>query len=81
MNYLIKTGDFSPVRNCLRPSKNSRQLIFNKKLCFFNNDNVLRFMKMVKIYLNLSIFTVFLKNRNLISKIRTSKVTDYAALN
>ena len=26
-------------------------------------------------------FTVFLKNRNFISKIRISKVTDYAALN
>ena len=37
-------------------------------------------MKMVNFYLNLSIFTVFLKKRNLISKIRTSKVTDYAAL-
>ena len=31
-------------------------------------------------YLNLSIFTVFLKNRKFISKIRISKVTDYAAL-
>ena len=30
--------------------------------------------------LNLSIFTVFLKNKNFISKIRLSKVTDYAAL-
>ena len=30
--------------------------------------------------MNLSIFTVFLKNRNLISKIKRSKVTDYAAL-
>ena len=27
MNYLIKTGDFSLVRNYLRPSNNSRQLI------------------------------------------------------
>ena len=26
-------------------------------------------------------FTVFLKNRNFISKIKRSKVTDYAALN
>ena len=34
-------------------------------------------MKVVK---HLSIFTVFLKNRNFISKIRISKVTDYAAL-
>ena len=31
-------------------------------------------------YLNWSIFTVFVKNRNFISKIRRSKVTDYAAL-
>ena len=37
-------------------------------------------MKMIKCYLNLNIFTVFLKNRNFISKIRISKVTDYAAL-
>ena len=29
MNYLIKTGDFSLVRNYLRPSTYSRQLIFN----------------------------------------------------
>ena len=35
---------------------------------------------MVKVYLNLSIFTVFLKNRKFISKIGISKVTDYAAL-
>ena len=35
---------------------------------------------MVKVYLNLGIFTVFLKNRNFISKIKRSKVTDYAAL-
>ena len=35
---------------------------------------------MVKCYLNFSFFTVFLKNRNFISKVRISKVTDYAAL-
>ena len=29
MNYLIKTGDFSLVRNYLCLSNNSRQLIFN----------------------------------------------------
>ena len=29
VNFLIKTGDFSLVRNYLRPSNNSRQLIFN----------------------------------------------------
>ena len=32
-------------------------------------------------YLNFSIFTVFLKNRKIISKMKRSKVTDYAALN
>ena len=31
-------------------------------------------------YLNFSSFTVFLKNRNISSKIKRSKVTDYAAL-
>ena len=30
--------------------------------------------------MNSSIFTVFLKNKNIIFKIRRSKVTDYAAL-
>ena len=35
---------------------------------------------MVKVYLNFSILTVFLKNKNIIFKIRRSKVTDYAAL-
>ena len=37
-------------------------------------------VKYLPIYLNLSIFTVFLKNKNIIFKIRRSKVTDYAAL-
>ena len=31
-------------------------------------------------YLNFSFFTVFLKNINISSKIKRSKVTDYAAL-
>ena len=31
--------------------------------------------------MNFSIFTVFLKNRNIIFKMEISKVTDYAALN
>ena len=35
---------------------------------------------MENVYLNLSIITVFLKNKNIIFKIRRSKVTDYAAL-
>ena len=29
VKYLIKTDDFSLVRNYLRPSNNSRQFIFN----------------------------------------------------
>ena len=37
-------------------------------------------MKMETVYLNLSTFTVFLKNKNIIFKNRRSKVTDYAAL-
>ena len=37
-------------------------------------------MKMVKCLPKLEYFTVFLKNRNFIFKIRISKVTDYAAL-
>ena len=35
---------------------------------------------MVNLYVNLSIFTLFLKNRIFTSKIKRSKVTDYAAL-
>ena len=35
---------------------------------------------MVNVNLNLSIFTVFLKNKNIIFKIRRSKGTDYASL-
>ena len=37
-------------------------------------------MKMVKCLPVFEYFTVFLKNKNFISKIRWSKVTDYAAL-
>ena len=37
-------------------------------------------MKMVKCLPEFEYFTAFLKNRNFISKIRISKVTDYAAL-
>ena len=35
---------------------------------------------MVKCLPEIEYFTVFLKNKNFISKIRISKVTDYAAL-
>ena len=37
-------------------------------------------MKMVKFLPEFEYFTVFLKNRNFIFKIRISKVTDYAVL-
>ena len=36
---------------------------------------------MVKCFPEFEYFTVFLKNKNIIFKIRRSKVTDYAALN
>ena len=48
MNYLIKIVVFSLVCNYLRPSNNSEQLIFLHKCCCFDNDNLLRFTKMVK---------------------------------
>ena len=41
---------------------------------------MLRFTKIVKCLPVLEYFTVFMKNRNFISKIRRSKVKDYAAL-
>ena len=41
---------------------------------------MLRLTKLVNVYLNFSYFTVFLKNRNISSKIKRSKVTDFAAL-
>ena len=75
MNYLIKTGDFSLVRNYLRPSNNSRQLFFN-----INAVILLKFLKMVKLFNEFEYFYGFLKNRNFIFKIRISKVTYYAAL-
>ena len=56
---------FTRVGNYLRPSNNYRQLIY----------------EIGKMYTwNLIFFTVFLKNRNISSKIKRSKVTDYAAL-
>ena len=50
MNYLIKTCDFSLVRNYLRPSNNSRQLIFNI-------NAVVLIDIIVKIYENGKMFT------------------------
>ena len=80
VNYLIKTGVFSLFCNYLRPSNNSRQLIFNINAVVFDSDNLLRLTKMVKCLPEFEYFAVFLKNRNFISKIIRSKVTDYAAL-
>ena len=76
VNYRIKTGDLSLVNRYLRPSNNSRHLIFNMNAV----DNLLRFMKMVKCLPEFENFIVFLKIRNFISKIRRSKITDYSAL-
>ena len=59
----------------LHPSRNSRQLI-----CCFDSDNLLRFTKLVKCIHEFSYITVFVKIRNIISKKRRSKVTDFAAL-
>ena len=72
---------FSLVCHYLRPSNNSRQLIFNIKAVVLIVIICSNLRKWENVYLNLSIFTVFLKNRKFISKIRRSKVTDYAALN
>ena len=49
-------------------------------MLLFDSDNLLKFTKMVKCLPEFEYFTVFLKNKNFISKIRRSKVTDYAAL-
>ena len=75
MNYLITRGLFSLIGNYLRPSNNSRQLIFNT-----NAVVLIRFTKMVKCLPEFEYFYCNLENRNFISKIKRSKVTDYAAL-
>ena len=80
MNYLIKTGVYSLVCNYLRPSNNSRQLIFNINAVVLVLIICLLLRKRLNVYLHFNIFTVFLKNRNNISKMKSSKVTDYAAL-
>ena len=48
MNHLIKTGDFSLVRNYIRPSNNTRPLILNINAVVLIEYNLLKFMKMVK---------------------------------
>ena len=70
---------FSLVGNYLRPSNNSRPLNFSIN-AVVESDNLLRFTKMVKCLPEFEYFPVFLKNKNIIFKIRRSKVADYAAL-
>ena len=80
MIYLIKPVVFSLVGNYLRPSNNYRQSSFNINavvlMLIICND----LRNWYNVYLNFSFFTVFLKNRNIISTIKRSKVTDYATL-
>ena len=71
---------FSLVGNYLRPSNNSRPLNFNINAVVLIVITCKDLRKWENVYLNLSIFTVFLKNKDIIFKIRRSKVTDYAAL-
>ena len=75
-----KSRCFSLVCNYLRPFNNSRQLIFSINAVVLIVIICLDLRKWYNVYLDLSIFTVFLKNRNFIFKIRRSKVTDYAPL-
>ena len=49
------------------------------KCCCFASDNLLNFMRMVKCLPEIEYFYCIL-DRNFISKIGRSKVTDYAAL-
>ena len=79
-NQIIVSGVFPLVCNYLRPSNNSRQLFFNINAVVLALKNCLLLRKRLNVYLNFSIFTVFLKNRNFISKMKRSKVTDSAAL-
>ena len=76
MNFPIKTGVLVII--CVPPI--IIDSYFKHKCCCFDTDNLLRFTKLVNVYLNFIFFTVFLKNRNISSKIKRSKVTDYAAL-
>ena len=80
MNYLIKQVFFSLVGNYLHPSNNYRRLIFNINVVVLILIICQYLRNWLNVYLNFSFFTVFLKNRNIISKIKRSKVTDYAAL-
>ena len=80
MNYLVKTGVFSLVGNYLRPSNNYRHASFNMNAVVLILIMCKDLRNWYNVYLNFSFFTVFLKNRKIISKIKRSNVTDYAAL-
>ena len=71
---------FSLFANYLRPSNNSRQLVFNRNAIILILIICKDLQKWLNVHLNFSIFTVFLNNRKVISKIRRSKVTDNTAL-
>ena len=71
---------FSLVGNYLRPSNNYGPLNFNINAVVLIVITCKALRKWKNVYLDLSIFTAFLKNKNIIFKIRRSKVTDYAAL-
>ena len=75
-NYMEehKNGCFPLVCNYLRPSNNYRQLIFNINAVVLIVIICQDLQKWQNVYLNLSILTVFLKNRNIVSKIRRSKL-------
>ena len=74
-NSSIKTGVFSLVGNYLRPSNNYRQSSFNINAVVLILIICKDLQNWYNVYLNFS-----LKNRNIISKIKRSKVTDYAPL-
>ena len=70
----------SLVGNYLRPSNNYRQSSFNINAVVLILIICKDLRNWSNVYLNFSFFTVFLKYRNIISKIKRSKVTDYAVL-
>ena len=71
----------SLVGNYLRPSNNSRPLNFNINAVVLIVITCQDLRKMVKCLPKFEYFYCVLKNKNIIFKIRRSKVTDYAALN
>ena len=74
-----KNSCFPLVGYCLRPSNNSRPLIFNIN-AGLDSVNLLRFTKMVNCLPEFEYFYCILEKNNIIYKIRRPKVTDYAGL-